>query len=168
MAREIFDAISSRWSCGARPQRRRSGRVSPHWGNAELFTKTVISTAVALTLVLGATMGAQAASISGKWNQTTFGSMSLKKQGGSSYSGRYSHEGGRIYDARLKGKVLRGYWYQDDALFECDEPLEDDDGEEHYYWGKFKFTFDSAAEDFSGTWDYCGTNAGGSWVGSRD
>lgn len=80
-----------------------------------------------------------------------FGVMSFGPGGGS-----YDYQGGRLAVSSINGNVVQGRWQQTRSGHPCP-----DGG----YWGNFRFQF--SERGFSGSYDYCGTAAGGSWSGRK-
>jgi hypothetical protein len=91
-------------------------------------------------------------SVSGVW-ETNYGTMKLT-QSGTSVSGSYTHDKGKIQGVMKKG-VFIGKWSEAPTYRSPDDS------------GRVTLEFSSDCTSFSGTWDYGQNSGGGAWHGKR-
>ena len=107
--------------------------------------------------------------ISGKW-ETTFGPLEFKVTDikdpagnviGKAASAPYKSEGGTV-SGELKGSKLIGHWHEPHSSVECPTVRAGT-----RYWGRVEFVFNSAANEYAGTWGYCNEVPERGWSGRK-
>jgi hypothetical protein len=121
---------------------------------------TTISAAL-IAAAMATTASAQTAKVFSLWNSSE-GQITFAHPGGSSISGSYTKDDGRI-TGRVANHHLEGFWIQRQSARRCTTSL---DGS--YYWGRVALDFTSG-RSFTGHWSYCERPVSpgyGEWTGS--
>ena len=105
-----------------------------------------------------ATPGA-AGGFGGRWT-TSEGEVDLV-QSGSSVSGTYSQDNGRL-SGEVVGGRLAGYWAEDGSSARCATERMGS-----FYWGRIDWALSGDGNGFEGGWSYCDQPVSGSWRGTR-
>ena len=140
-------------------------------GGKIVKTGTMLNWVIATALLVSpaASFAETSPDIAGHW-ETTFGPLDfvvtdIKDASGAvvgkAATAPYKSEGGTV-SGELKGSTLVGYWHEPESSLKCGAQRGGT-----WYWGRVEFVFNSAVNEYQGTWGYCDETPERGWSGRR-